>query len=111
MSTSQDLKIKTCRFAVTTAGTRQQFLNGDRASYLAHAITFRANAANTGNLYLGSDNRVSAIDYSYILAPGETITISGVELGKLINLTRIWFDADTDGNALSYCALLESEPY
>lgn len=111
MSTSQDLKLKTCRRSVTTAGTREAFYTGERANALAHAITIRADATNTGNLYIGSDNRVTTTDYSYILAAGETLTISGVELKKLINLTRIWIDADTDGNSLSYTAIMESEPY
>jgi hypothetical protein len=112
MSLSTDLKLKMCRRTVTAAGTREAFYTGPRGDYLAKAIRIRAYATNTGNLYIGGDNRVSATDFSDILAPGESLTIEVGDLGRnvYINLTKLWIDAAVSGDGLSYTAIMESEP-
>jgi len=112
MSFTSDLKLKMCRRTVQVAGTREAFLTGPRGDYLAKAIRIRAYATNTGNIYIGGDNRVLSTDYSDILAPGESLTIEVGDLGArvYINLTKLWIDADTNNNGLSYTAIMESEP-
>ncbi len=110
---SGDIKVKTCRRSVAAAGTREQFETGSPDYYKVKAITIRADEGNTGNLYLGDSNRVSSTDYSYILAPGESISLSTVGLGPdvYIDLTQMWIDADTNGNALSFIALQWAAPW
>lgn len=109
------LHVKTCIRSVTTAGTREQFLDGAPDFYQMKAITIRANADNNGNLYFGGDNRVATTDYHYILAPGETITISILEIDKFgdfyLNPNEWWIDADNDGNGLTYMALVEAKAW
>lgn len=105
--------VKTCRRAVTTAGTPELLETGTPAFYIVKTVTIRADTGNAGNLYLGDSNRVSAIDYSYILAPGEAISLNAVELGPqyYIFLTQLWIDADNDGNSLSFIAITDMEPW
>lgn len=105
--------VKTCRRSVTTAGTPEGFEDGIPAFYAVRCITIRADATNVGNLYLGDSNRVSATDYSYILAPGETVSLDATVISQnhYIMLTQLWIDADTDGNALSFIAIGDMEPW
>lgn len=109
------LHIKTCIRSVTTAGTREKFQLTDESFQKVKAITIRANATNVGNLYLGDSNRVSSADYHYILAPGETVSLSVMESDKFKDLYlepfQWWIDADTDGNGLTFIALVDSEPW
>ena len=113
MSVTSDVKLKMCRQVVAAAGTRVALVTGPRDFYLAKAIRIRAYATNTGNIYIGGDNRVAAADYSDILAPGELWTAKVEDLGenKYINMTQIWLDADVSGDGVSFTALMESEPY
>lgn len=110
-----EMYVKTCRRSVTTAGTPEPFETGNPNFYKVKACTIRADATNTGNLYVGDSNRVSSTDYSYILAPGETVSLNVMDSDrygdKYIYLTQIWIDADTDGNALSFIALTDVEPW
>lgn len=105
--------VKTCRRNVATAGTREKFYDNNEEFYAVKSLTIRADATNTGNIYVGDSNRVSATDYSYILAPGETVTVKATELGPeyYIFPTQLWLDADTNGNALSFIAISDSEPW
>lgn len=107
--------VKTCRRLVTTAGTPEHLEPTNQDFYTVKAITIRANATNVGNLYIGDSNRVSATDYSYILAPGETVSLSVMENDKFgdryLKLGQLWIDADNDNNALSFIALQDSEPW
>jgi hypothetical protein len=113
MSVSSDIKLKMCRKTVTAAGTPEALVAGSRDVWLCKAIRIRAYMTNTGNIYIGGDNQVSATDYSDILAPGEVWTAKVEDLGKFcyINMTQIWLDADVSGDGISYTALVESEPY
>ncbi len=105
--------VKTCRRSVTTAGIREPFETGSSDFYKVKSVTVRANEANVGNLYLGDSNRVSSTDYSYILAPGESVSLDTVGLPQdcYIDLTQMWIDADTNGNALSFIALTWATPW
>lgn len=107
------IKVKTCRRSVTTAGTPEKFESNDPAFYAVLAITIRADEDNTGNLYLGDSNRVSTTDYSYILAPGETVSLDATRVGNdiWIDLTRLWLEADNDANSCSFIALTWSEAW
>ena len=109
----REVHLKTCRRTVTTAGTREPFETGIPAFYLVKSITIRAYATNTGNIYLGDSNRVSSTDYSYILAPGETLSLNVEDLDSdlYLYLTQWWIDADTDGNGLCFAALTDVEPW
>lgn len=113
--TRKYLHVKTCIRSVTTAGTREQFLDGDPKQYNVKAITIRANATNAGNIYFGGDNRVTTTDYHHILAPGEELNISILEIDRYgdmyLNPTEWWIDADTDGDGLTYAALIDAEPW
>ena len=80
--THKTLHVKTCIRDVTTAGTREKFLNAQPDYYKIKAITIRANADNAGNVYFGGSNLVSNADYHFILGPGETIDISVLEADK-----------------------------
>lgn len=107
--------LKTCRRSVTTSGTREAFEPATAGQvaypdfYRVKSITIRANAANTGNIYIGDSNRVSSTDYSYILAPGETLSLDVDKLGSdaWLDLTKWWIDADTNANALSFAAITD----
>lgn len=105
--------VKTCRRSVTAAGTPELLETGVPAFYVVKSVTIRADEANVGNIYLGDSNRVSSTDYSYILAPGEAIDLSATELGEdfYIFMTQLWIDADTNGNALSFIAISDMEPW
>lgn len=113
MKTLKEAYVKTCRRSVAAAGTPEPFETGVPAFYVVKSVTVRAGASNTGNIYLGDSNRVSSTDYSYILAPGETVTLNATELGVefYIFLTQLWIDADTSGNALSFIAVTDMEPW
>lgn len=108
-----NIKVKTCRRFVTVAGTREPFETGQPDFYKVKSVTIRADETNTGNLYLGDSNRVSATDYSYILAPGESVSLDTVGLPPecYIDLTQMWIDADTNLNALSFIALTWASPW
>lgn len=105
--------VKTCRRTVTTAGTPEPFETGEPQYYLAKAITIRAYTGNAGNVYIGGTNRVSSTDYSYILAPGETVSLDATILGKdyYLFLTQIWLDVDNDGEGLCFIALQDKEAW
>lgn len=105
--------VKTCRRNVAVAGVPELFETGIPATYAVKSITIRADATNTGNIYLGDSNRVSTTDYSYILAPGETVSIDATLLGAYyyVFLTQLWIEADTSGNSLSFVALCDLEPW
>lgn len=110
---NREAYVKTCRRSVTTAGTAEPFETGNPDFYKVRCCTVRADATNTGNLYLGDSNRVSSTDYSYILAPGETVSLDATVIGynMYIVLTQLWIDADTDGNSLSFIAITDQEPW
>lgn len=114
MSMTGDLKLKMCRKTVTTAGTEEALVTGDRAAWRCIAIRIRAYKTNTGNVYIGGDNRVLATDYSDILAPGEVwearVGDYDRKMGAFINMTEIWLDVDVAGDGVSYTALMEMEP-
>lgn len=105
--------VKCCRRTVTTAGTIELFETGIPAFYAVKSVTIRAYSTNTGNIYICDSNRGSSTDWSYILAPGETVTLEATPLGPqyYIFLTQLWIDADTDGNGLSFIAISDIEPW
>lgn len=104
--------VKTCRRYVAAAGTPEPFETGNPAFYRVLSVTIRAYTTNTDNLYLGDSNRVSATDYSYILAPGESVSLSAGQdaYGKdrYIDLTKMWIDADTNDNGCCFIALVDA---
>lgn len=109
--------VKTCRRTVTTAGTPEPFRTGVGAGgdpyFIVKSLTIRAYTTNTGNVYVGDSNRVSSTDYSYILAPGETVSLDATDVGPqhYIFLTQIWLDVDTDGEGLCWIAISDVEPW
>lgn len=115
--TYKEYHIKTCIGTVTTAGTSVRFLNvgGPPDYYKVKAISIRANADNTGNLYFGGDNRVVTTDFHRILAPGEVLDISVLEADKFgdlyLDMTEWWMDADTDGNGWTFAAIIDKVAY
>lgn len=113
MSVTSDIKLKMCRKVVAAAGTPEALVAGPRDFYLCKAIRIRAYKTNTDNVFIGGDNRVSATDYSDILAPGEVWTAKVEDLGynKYINMTQIWLNVAVAGEGVSFTALMESEPY
>lgn len=107
--------VKTCRRSVTTAGTPEPFETGAQDYFAVLSITIRADATNNGNLYVGDSNRVTTTDYSYILAPGESVTLdagqNSLKQDRYIDLTNIWIEADNDGNSCSFIALVDRRPW
>ena len=106
---------KTCRRAVTTAGTAEPLFDGVPRFYQVLSITIRADADNVGNIYLGATNRVSNTDYSYILAAGETVSLNAGQnwygADRIIDAARMWIDSDNDGESLSFIALMAQEAW
>ena len=106
---------KTCRRAVTTAGTAERLFPGVPNYYKVLSITIRADETNVGNIYLGATNRVTDTDYSYILAPGESVSLNAGQdslmQDRYIDVARMWIDCDNDGESLSFLALMDREPW
>lgn len=84
--------ITTGRGTVAAAGTRVQL-----AANAAKAVRLRALTTNVGNIYFGNVGVTSA--NGDILAPGEVVPLS------IDNLNRIYIDADTAANAVSWTVL------
>lgn len=105
--------VKTCHRSVQAAGTAELLEDGIPAFYCVKTVTIRAMEANTGDMYLGDSNRVSATDYSYHLAPGESVTLDATDLGPdyYIFMTQLWIDAATSGNELCFIAISDLEPW
>ena len=115
MSLTVDLKLKMCRKVVAAAGTPEALVTGRRDDWRCLALRIRAYKTNTGNVYLGGSNEVSAADYSDILAPGESweVRVGEIDrkLGAFFDMTQIWLDVDTSGDGISYTAVMEMNPY
>ena len=104
--------VKTCIRTVTTAGTREQFLDTAGLGpeyYGIMSITIRADADNAGNIYFGGDNRVLQTDFHYILAAGETISLTAGQdalgLDRYLNVGDWHIDSSNDGEGLTYTAI------
>lgn len=78
---------------VTTAGTRVQLASNTPTT----TITVRAKASNTGLTYIGSSTISSANGFQ--LSPSEVVSLD------LDNLSKLWIDAATNGNGVTYIYL------
>ena len=105
---AKDFKPFSNQTDITTAGTRQSLTgNTDISVMRVKAITIRAHSANTGRVYVG--NRGVLNTNGYILDPGESISISVLEVDNaFINVAEIWLDTETSGNDVSYFGLQET---
>ena len=80
------------RSTVTTAGTRVQL-----PSAAGVAVSVKALPGNTNNIYLG-DSAVSSAN-GHVLDAGDVVNLA------IDNLNRLYIDADTNGDNLSYLAV------
>ena len=87
---------------VTTGGTEVQISNTTNRVRKIHA---KALAANSGITYFGVSD-VSATN-GYELSAGNTIEISFADAGGTIEFSTIYVDAATDGDKVSWTAVLD----
>jgi len=66
----------------------------------------RANTGNVGNIYVRNGDDVSACSTtSFILTAGEVLTLDVHDIyDGYLDLSKIWIDADTSGDGISYVA-------
>jgi hypothetical protein len=81
------------RKAVTSAGTPVQLTTS--TSKLSTGVVVRAMAANTGKIYLGFSNTVSA-STGYELSAGEAFPI------EINTPSSIWIDASVNGEGVCF---------
>lgn len=85
---------------VVTAGTRVQLT---ATSTMTPGCAIAAKATNTGNIYIG-DSNVAATTAGAVVRPGETIEITGPQIGgteEEFDLSRIYIDAGTSGDKVT----------
>lgn len=104
---SFEIKIITAQRAVTTTGTPEKIK--ESPEFLDNrviAIRIRAKAGNTGNIYItNADDRASASTVGDIIEPGELYVLDVSDIfDAYLDLSKIWFDADVSGDAISYTA-------
>lgn len=111
-----EIQIASQQRAVTAAGTPKKIR--EATEYLHNkvvSISIRAGAGNTGNIYIANEEITAAgaiTTSGDILAPGERLTLDVSHLGPApdgsvlcFNLNKIWIDADTSGNTISYTCI------
>ena len=82
---------------VVSAGTRVAVATSGHA---VSAVSFKARAANAGNVFIGDDTVSSASGYE--LAPGDEITIS---FRESVDLRRFYVDAAGNGDKVDYAGV------
>ena len=97
-----ELKPRTFRKTVTTAGTREQLTTSGKA---VPAVIIQAESTNTGIVYVG-DNQVSSTN-GIELNANDSITLTNDDMGSSdakISLKDIWLDVSvgTDGVNVMY---------
>lgn len=87
-------------FIVTNAAAATRLTTVD---IKAASVLIQAERSNTGVVY-GGDDQVSATDYGFDLASGDSITFSAQELGLAsgyISLKDIWHISSVSGDGVS----------
>lgn len=82
---------------VASAGTRVRLATSGNA---VSAVSFKARAANAGNVFIGDDSVSSANGYE--LAPGDELTIS---FRESVDLRRFYADAASDNDGVDYAGV------
>lgn len=93
MGTSDN--VKAGQVAIAVGGTAQQI---PKTAGSTGGVRLKANSANAGKIYLGSDNTVSATT-GYELSAGESINL------EVLNLGRLWIVGGTTGDRLSWISV------
>ena len=102
-----EIKILTAQRAVTAAGTAEKIKETPEPfQSKVISVTVRANTGNAGNIYVRNGDDVSSCSTtSYILSAGEVLTLDVHDIyDAYLNLSKIWIDADTSGDGISYVA-------
>ncbi len=97
-----ELKPRTFRKTVTTAGTRERLTSSGKA---VPSVVLQAESSNTGVVYVG-DNQVSSTN-GIELNANDSMTLTNDDLGSSdakISLKDIWLDVSvgTDGVNVMY---------
>lgn len=83
---------------VTTAGTRVQITTGSPTP--CRSVTFQANSANTGAIFIG-DSSVSSTVYGVRLAAGSSYSIGNDLNDNKLDLSTFWVDSSVNAEGLS----------
>lgn len=96
----------TAQRLVTAAGTPERVKEAPEWQHSKIiCVTFRAHTANAGNVYLAFSNGVTFATDSYLLSPGETLTLDVSKfMDAYIDLSKVWIDAANNGDGISYVA-------
>ncbi len=103
MPESSDLDVEHGATTVTTGGVRVHLATGDRATVAMLSVTVKAYTTNAGKVYVGGEGVTTANGFD--LDPGDSITFTTDSTRKAINLSKIWLDADNDGDNVRWIAL------
>ena len=69
-----------------------------------YSASIVANSGNTNNIYIGDSTVDKATNKSIPLGPGGVLPITA-QAGYNINLAKIFIDADTNGNGVTFMYL------
>lgn len=105
MSQSSDLDVGSGAKTVTTAGTREPLLTGRREEVAVLSVTIKALSTNTGKVYVG-DHAVASTN-GFPLDANDSLDYATGDRSRLINLSQIYLDVDTNGEGVRYTYLRE----
>lgn len=105
MSKSSDLDVGQGETIVTTAGARVPLLTGARGEIAVLSVSIKALTTNTGKIYVG-DHEASSTN-GRDLDPGEPIDLSTDRPDRAIDLSKIFIDADVNGEGVRFLYLRE----
>lgn len=92
-------RLKSLQKNITTAGTELQLTTTKTNAY---GVKIKAKIGNTGNMYVGHDNTVSATT-GFELDAGEMVDVAallGVDKDTPIDLSQIWLDSSVNGEGV-----------
>lgn len=105
MSLSTDLDVGQGEKTVTTAGTREPLLTGNREDLAVLSVTIKALSTNTGKVYIG-DHAVASTN-GLDLDPRDSLDLATDRPDRAINLGNIWVDVAVDGEGVRFIFLRE----
>lgn len=91
-------KLKQHNITIDSAGTAKAI---SLTPILTHSVSITAHVTNTGDVHIGDDNVESSSETGTLLTPGENLEITATSYEgdtELIELSKIFVDADTSGN-------------
>lgn len=93
--------------AVTAAGTPERLVESPDIHNEVIAVRIRANADNTGNIYVAKTALSGSITTDgYILKAGESQPIDVHDFrDAYLDLYNIWIDADVNGEGVSFIGI------